>query len=137
MNTAWHTVLVGLPLLLAHLAVTTGLLMGGVGLYVALAPYRQLQLVRQGNIAAAIVLSGQTLALAIALSVMMASRVNLPNILLWGVVTIIVQLAMNAGARLLIIRLPAVIERGEIAPSLMLACGQIAAGILNAAALNG
>jgi putative membrane protein len=136
-NAAWNSVLVGLPSLLIHLAVATGLLIGGVTLYVSIAPYHELRLIRQGNVAAAIVLSGQVLALTIPLSFMMASSINLPNIVLWGAVTIVLQFIVAAAARLLISHLPQSIERGEITPALVLACGQIVAGILNAAAVVG
>jgi uncharacterized membrane protein YjfL (UPF0719 family) len=34
-------------------------------------------------------------------------------------------------------RLPAAIERGDVAPALVLAAAQISAGILNAAAMSG
>jgi putative membrane protein len=136
-TSAWQSILAGLPILLVHLAVTTGLLIGGVALYVSLAPYRELKLIREGNIAAAIVLSGQTLALAIPLAAMMAHSVSVPDIVLWGLVTVVLQFIAIAAARLLIRHLPDLIERGEVAPALVLACGQVVAGILNAAALSG
>jgi hypothetical protein len=66
MNAVWHGVLIGLPILLIHLTVTTALLIGGVAIYVyAAAPYREIEQIREGNVAAAIVLSGQILAIAI------------------------------------------------------------------------
>lgn len=136
MANAWLSVIAGLPVLLVHLAVTTALLLGGLSIYVVFAPYRELELVREGNPAAAIVLSGQTLALAIPLAVMMANSVNVPDIVLWGVITILLQFIAIVAARLSIHHLPALIERGEIAPALVLACAQIAAGILNAAAMS-
>lgn len=137
MATAWESILAGLPVLLVHLAVTTGLLMGGVALYILVAPYRELELIRAGNVAAAVVLSGQALALAIPLSVMMAHSVNVPDIVLWGLVTIILQFIAIVAVRLSIHHLTALIKQGEIAPALVLACGQVVAGILNAAALSG
>jgi putative membrane protein len=136
-TTAWESVLAGLPILLVHLALTTGLLIGGIALYVSLAPYRELKLIRAGNVAAAVVLSGQTLALAIPLAAMMAHSVSAPDIVLWGLVTIILQYVALIATRLLIPHLPALIARGEVAPALVLACGQVVAGILNAAAMSG
>jgi putative membrane protein len=136
-TTAWESVLAGLPILLVHLALTTGLLIGGIALYVSLAPYRELKLIRAGNVAAAVVLSGQTLALAIPLAAMMAHSVSAPDIVLWGLVTIILQYVALIATRLLIPHLPVLIARGEVAPALVLACGQVVAGILNAAAMSG
>jgi putative membrane protein len=136
MTSAWNSVLAGLPILLVHLALTTGLLMAGIVGYVLFAPYRELELIREGNVAAAIVLSGQTLALTIPLSAMLATSVSIPDIALWGVITILLQFIVIIAVRLSIHHLTALIRRGEIAPAVVLACGQIAAGILNAAALS-
>jgi len=137
MNAAWESVVAGLPFLLVHLAVTTALLIGGVAIYVTAAPFRELKLIRQGNIAAAIVLAGQTLALAIPLAVMMAQSANVPDIILWGVVAIIVQFIAVVAANLSIPNLRAAIGRGEIGPALVLVTAQLAAALLNAAALSG
>jgi len=135
-NSAWNSVLAGLPILLVHLALTTGILMAGIAGYILFAPYRELELIREGNVAAAIVLSGQTLGLTIPLAAMLASSVSVPDILLWGAITIVLQFAAIAAVRLSIHHLPALIKKGEVAPAVVLACGQIAAGILNAAALS-
>ena len=136
MNAAWESVVAGLPFLLVHLAVTTALLFGGVAIYVAAAPFRELKLIRQGNVAAAIVLAGQTLALTIPLATMMAQSVNVPDILVWGFVAIVVQFVAVVAAKLSIPHLPAAIGRGEIGPALVLATAQLAAALLNAAALS-
>ena len=136
-SSAWQSILAGLPILLVHLAVTTGLLVGGVALYVGLTPYRELEFIREGNIAAAVVLSGQTLAIAVPLAAMMANSVSVSDIVLWGLVTIVLQFIAIAAARLTVHHLPALIQRGEVAPALVLACYQITAGILNAAAVSG
>lgn len=137
MFAAWNSVLAGLPVLLAQLAVTTGLFGVGLVVYVWLTPYRELKLLREGNVAAAIVIVGEMLALVVPLAAMLAHSVNVPDILMWGIITIILQL-IAAGAVALVVRhLPAAIERGEIAPALVLAGAQISAGILNAAAMSG
>ena len=136
MIAVWHSVLIGLPILLIHLTVTTALLICGVGIYVYAAPHRELEQIREGNVAAAIVLSGQTLAIAIPLAAMMANSVNVVDIALWGFVAIILQFIAIVAARLLISQLVLHIMRGDIAAALVLAVGQIAAGLLNAAAMS-
>lgn len=137
MNAAWASVAAGLPVLLVHLAVTTALLLCGVAIYVWTSCYSELEHIRKGNVAAAIVLAGQTLALAIPLATMMARSINVPDILLWGVVAIIVQFVAVVAARLSIPHLPAAIARGEIGPALVLVTAQLTAALLNAAALSG
>jgi putative membrane protein len=136
MNAAWESVVAGVPILLVHLAVTTSLLVCGVTIYVTVAPYREFELIRKGNVAAAIVLSGQTVALAIPLAVMMANSVSVPDIVLWGLVAIILQFVAIVAARLSIPHLPAAIRRGEISAAIVLVTAQLAAALLNAAALS-
>lgn len=134
---AWNSVVAGLPILIIHLATTTGLFFVGVAIYVWVTPYREMALIRAGNVAAAITLSGQMLALAIPLGAMLAHSVSVPDIVLWGLVAIVLQLIAFAVVAIVIRNLPQAIERGDVAPALVLACGQIVAGILNAAAMSG
>jgi len=137
MIAAWNSVLAGLPILVLQLAVTTAIFCVGLLVYFSLTPYRELQLLREGNVAAAIVLAGEMLALAVALGAMLAHSVSLPDIVLWGFVAIILQLIAAGAVALVLRRLPAAIERGDIAPALVLAAAQLSAGILNAAAMSG
>lgn len=136
-STAWDSILAGLPILVVHLVVTIVLLFAGVAFYIFFAPYHELELIRQGNVAAAIVLSGQSLALAIPLAAMMEYSVNVPDIVLWGLATIFLQFIAIVAVRLSIHHLTTLIRRGDIAAALVLASAQVAVGILNAAALSG
>ena len=137
MIAAWNSVVAGFPVLLTHLGITTALFLAGVAIYVWLTPYKEITLIRAGNNAAAITLSGQMLALVIPLGSMMAHSVSVPDIVLWGIVTVILQLIAFAAVAIVIRHLPQAIERGETASALVLACGQIVAGVLNAAAMSG
>lgn len=137
MLAAWNSVVAGFPVLLVQLATTTLLFIIGLAIYIWLTPYRELKLIREGNVAAAIVLSGQMLALAIPLGGMLAHSVNLADIVLWGVVAVVLQLIAFAAAAILLRDLRHAIERGEIASALVLAAAQIVAGIFNAAAMSG
>jgi putative membrane protein len=134
---AWNSVVAGLPVLVLQLAVTTGVFLVGLVIYFSLTPYRELQLLRDGNVAAAVVLAGEMLALVVPLAAMLAHSVNVPDIVLWGIVAIILQLIAAAAVAVVLRRLPAAIERGEIGPALVLAAAQLSAGILNAAAMSG
>jgi putative membrane protein len=134
---AWNSVLAGLPVLIIHLAVTTGMFVVGLAIYLWVTPYHEVQLVRRGNVAAAITGSGAMLALAVPLSAMLANSVSVPDILLWGVVAIVLQLIAFAAVALVFRELSQAIERGDIAPALVLAATQLSTGILNAAAMSG
>ena len=137
MIAAWNSVVAGLPVLLLQLGVTTGLFVLGLGIYVWVTPYREIELIRAGNPAAAVTLAGEMLALGIPLAAMMAHSVNIPDILLWGIVAIVLQLIAFGAVAILIPGLAAAIRRGEVASALVLASGQVVAGILNAAAMSG
>jgi len=134
---AWNSVVAGFPVLLLQLGVTTAIFVAGVVIYCLLTPYRELRLLREGNIAAAVVVAGEMLALAVPLAAMMAHSVNVWDILLWGIVAIVLQLVAAGVVALVIRRLPAAIERGEVGPALVLVSAQLSCGILNAAAMSG
>lgn len=137
MIAAWNSVLSGFPVLIAHLALTTGIFVAGLALYIWVTPYHELRLVRQGNIAAAVSLSGAILALAVPLSATMANSVSVPDILLWGSMSVVLQLIAFGVVALLFRDLPRSIDRGDVAPALVLAAVQLATGLLNAAAMSG
>ena len=79
MIAAWDSVVAGLPVLLIQLATTTGLFLAGLVVSAWGTPFREIQLIRDGNIAAAITLSGQMLALAIPLAAMMRTASACPT----------------------------------------------------------
>ena len=138
MLAAWNSVVAGFPVLLTQLAATTPCSSSSASpIYIWVTPYREVKLIRDGNVAAAITLSGQMLALAIPLGSMLAHSVNLADILLWGIVAVLLQLIAFAAVAILVRHLPKAIERGEIASALVLAAAQIVAGIFNAAAMSG
>ena len=137
MLSAWHSVQIGVPVLLVHLALTTGLLLVGLAIYLRFAHCRELELLREGNIAAAVVFGGQMLSLAIPLSAMLASSVNVPDIVLWGVITVVLQFVALFCLRRLLPGLPDSVAQGKVAPAVVYACGQLTAGLITAAALAG
>ena len=137
MLAAWNSVMAGFPALVTQLALTTLLFVIGLVIYIWLTPYRELRLIRDGNVAAAITLSGEMLALAIPLGGMLAHSVSLADVLLWGIVTVILQLIAFGAAAVLVRGLSKAIERGEVASALVLATAQVVAGIFNAAAMSG
>ena len=69
-----------------------GLLIVGIFVYMAVTPFRERELLRAGNTAAATVLGGALVALAIPLAALLATTGPLLDILVWGVVAVILQL---------------------------------------------
>jgi len=76
----------GLPVLVEQFAATIALLGIGIACYMLLTPFSERRMVRQGNVAAGIVVAGTLVALAIPLAATLASSALTLDILLWGVV---------------------------------------------------
>jgi putative membrane protein len=68
---------------------------------------------------------------------MLASSVNVPDILLWGFITVVLQFVAIFCLRRLLPGLPDCVLQGKVAPALVYACGQLVTGLMTAAALTG
>jgi putative membrane protein len=127
----------GFPVLLLHLCVTLAMLAGGVVLYTFTTPHKDFALVKSGNLAAAISLSGATLGLAIPLAFCMAASVSVGEIVIWGVLAVIIQILVFRVCDLLLRDLSTRIEAGELAPAVLLAGIKLSVAAINAAAISG
>jgi len=88
----------GLPVLIGQLAATLALLGIGMACYMALTPFNEWRLVREGNVAAGIVVAGTLVALALPLAATLASSGVVLDIVLWGLVALVIQLATFVAA---------------------------------------
>jgi putative membrane protein len=127
----------GLPVLVLQFAVTLALLAIGAVVYMALTPFNERELIAAGNTAAGIVLAGTLVALAIPLAATLATSSITLDILIWGVVALVIQLATFRLAALFIPGLRGMIERGNVAAACVLTGIQLAVALLNAGAMAG
>jgi putative membrane protein len=137
MNSIFGTLQQGLPVLVGQLVATLVILGIGIACYMMLTPFDERRLVREGNVAAGIVLAGTLIALAIPLAATLASSVFMLDIILWGLVALAIQLLTFVVAITIIRGLRAMIEAGNIAAALVLIGVQIAVALLNAGAMSG
>jgi putative membrane protein len=137
MDPVIQSFLTGFPVLLLHFAVTLAILAAGVALYHLITPYHELRLIGGGNTAAAISFSAAIVGLAIPLAVCMATSVNVWDIVLWGVVTLLIQLLAFRIGDALLKDLPTRIESGEIGAAVLVLGIKIAIALINAAAVAG
>ena len=93
MDGAIQSFLSGIPFLLTHFGVTIVMLVVGAFIYIKITSHDEMALIRDGNNAAAVSLSGAILGLAIPLAFCMANSVNVYDIVIWGLVTLVIQLA--------------------------------------------
>jgi putative membrane protein len=103
----------------------------------AITPFHEAKLIREGNAAAGIVLAGTLIALAIPLAATLATSRFALDILIWGIVALVLQLLVFAAATLMIRGLRGMIEAGNVAAAWMLVGLQIAVALLNAGAMAG
>ncbi len=127
----------GLPVLAGQFAATLALLGIGMACYITLTPFNEWRLVQEGNVAAGIVVAGTLVALAMPLAATLATSFNVLDIVLWGLVALVIQLATFFAATASLRGLRAMIEAGNVAAALVLIGIQLAVALLNAGAMAG
>ena len=120
---------------LIYFAVALVLLIAFTLVYTKVTPYNEIALIREGNTAAAISLSGALLGFAMPLASSVANAVNLIDLALFALLATVVQLIVFVFARMLMPGLTSSIEGGNVAKATFLAGVSVAVGMLNAAAL--
>jgi putative membrane protein len=127
----------GFPVTLLHAGVTTLILFLGAGLYILLTPHREIALIREGNAAAAVSLSGVLVGLAIPLAVSLHASTSMIEIGVWGASTVMVQLLLFRLVDMLLRGLPQRIQEGEVAAAVLMVGGKIGTALIIAAAVAG
>lgn len=125
----------GLPMLLLQFVLVLALLVAGIFIYMAITPFHERELLRNGNPAAATVLGGALVALAIPLAALLATTGAVLDILVWGVVAVLLQLLTVAIVSHLFRAMRVMIEAGQVAGAIPLVAAQLSIGLLNAAAM--
>jgi len=136
MDPVIQSFLAGFPVVMLHSSVTLLILGGGVFLYIKITPYNEIALIKDANTAAAVSLSGAIVGLAIPLAFAMASSIGVFEILIWGPVTLILQLVAYRVTDLLLRDLPDRIIAGEVGPAILLVSIKLAVAAINAAAVT-
>ncbi|MEG0822695.1 MAG: DUF350 domain-containing protein [Burkholderiaceae bacterium] len=128
--------LAGLPAFALYFGLALVLLAAFLTIYVRLTPYREIELIRGGNVAAAASLGGALIGFALPLASSIANSVSLVDMLIWAVVALAVQLLAYLAARLLVPAIAANVSDGQLASGVFLGAVAVALGILNAAAMT-
>jgi putative membrane protein len=105
-------------------------------IYTAITPQKEFTLIREGNMAAACSLGGSLLGFVLPLSSAIIHSVDFPDMVIWGGVALVVQLAVFFILRLVFRSLPAGIEKGVVSDGVLLGVFSLAVGILNAACMT-
>ena len=129
-------VLAGLPAFLLYFALGLLLLAAFLAIYVAVTPYKEIALIREGNAAAAISLGGATIGYVLPLSRAIAQSVSVVDMLAWGGVALVAQVVVYFIVARAVPRFPEASRAGRVSAATFLAALAIAVGLLNAAAMT-
>lgn len=125
-----------LPSFLAYFGGALGLVAVFLFVYDKFTPYPEFQMIGEGNVAAAISMGGAVLGFAMPLASVIAHSVGWLDMIVWGVVALVVQLAVYAAARVFAKQLITHIKSGHVAPATALATASLTVGLLNAACIT-
>lgn len=117
---------------LAYLATAVLLLAICLTAYLWVTPYRELALVREGNVAAALSLGGAALGLALPIGSAIYFTGDLKEMALWAAIGCAMQFILFQVMR----RQAMSIEQGNVAAGVLLSCLSLATGLLVAACIS-
>ena len=126
----------GIDEFLLYLVAALALLAVFICIYIWITPYKELTLIRQGNVGAAASLSGTVLGFAIPLAHAVAQSVNLAEMAMWGAIALAVQLLVFFVCTRLMPGITRDIAAGKAAPGVFIGSLSLASGILNAACMT-
>ena len=104
--------------------------------YLWVTPYDELKLIKDGNIAAALSLSGAVLGFTFPLAAAIQHSVHPWDMMLWGFIAASVQLLVYVAVRYSLLNVTRRISEGQVATGIVLAAISMSAGILNAACMT-
>src|ERR1700675_1588900 len=126
----------GFPDFLLYFVLALALLALFVAVYVRVTSYREIELIRDGNVAASISLSGAVIGFVLPLASAIAHSVSPLDMVVWGVIALLVQIVVYAVVSRLVPHFREAIEAGRAAPAMLLAALSVSVGILNAASMS-
>jgi putative membrane protein len=125
-----------LPAFVAYLALGVFYFVAFVVTYIWITPQREMALIREGNLSAAISLGGAAIGFVQPLASAIAHSVSLADLAVWGLVAWAVQLLTHFVLRLIVRDLRARIEADVRSVALFVAIVAACVGTLNAAAMT-
>jgi len=125
----------GFPDFILQLAVALGLFVASLIIYVLMTPHKELALIRAGNPSAALAFAGVVVGLAIPLGSCLAYAFGLWDLVIWGVVTLLLQLLAFRFADMFLRGLPRRIAEGDVAAAVFLMSVKIGIALIISGAI--
>jgi putative membrane protein len=104
--------------------------------YLRITPYDEVKLIKDGNIAAALGLSGALLGFTLPLAAAIANATHPWDMMLWALIAAVVQLLVYVAVRYSLLNVSRRIPEGQVATGIVLGAVSVSAGILNAACMT-
>ena len=127
----------GFPWLIFYLMVVTVIYIAGLYIYVKLTPHKELELVQNGNMAAAVTFSALVISLALPLAACMINKISLFDVAIWGLLSLFLQLFLFRLTDAIFKGMPQRIIDNEVPAAIVLAAFKIAGSIILAFAIAG
>lgn len=137
METALNSLAAGLPWLIFYLLVVTVIYLLGIIIYIYLTPHKELALVQEGNMAAAISFSALVIGLALPLAACLVNKFGLIDVAIWGTVSLFLQLFLFRITDAVFRGMPERIEANEVPAATVLAAFKLSGSLLLAVAIIG
>lgn len=137
MHPALDSLASGLPNLILYLLVVTVIFVISLTVYAKMTPHKEIQLIQENNVAAAISFSAVIMGLALPLAACMVLRIGLLDVAIWGSVSALLQMTLFRLTDLILSDLPERIQNGEVASATVLASFKLAGSIVLAFAIAG
>ena len=107
-----------------------------MAIYLTITPHKEIRLIRDGNVAAALSLGGAALGFTLPLASVIIHSVSLLDMVVWSAVALVVQVVVFFALSLGFRQFSRRIEAGNKAAGLTAGCASLAVGILNAASMS-
>ncbi|MBN2974547.1 DUF350 domain-containing protein [Pseudomonas lactucae] len=104
--------------------------------YTRLTPHKEFELIRAGNVSAAVALGGAIIGFAIPASNVIAYSISILDFVVWALIAAIVQLLAFLVTSLVLKGTSARIKKGELAAGIYVAAVAFSVGMLNAACMT-
>ncbi len=137
MHPSLESLATGFPYLILYLSLVSAIYVVGLTVYVKLTPHKEIELIRENNIAAAISFSGLVVGLALPLAACLVMKIGLIDVLVWGTVSTLLQLFLFRVSDKIFVGISQRIEDGEVAAATVLAAFKLAGSIVLAFAIAG
>lgn len=121
---------------LVYAGLSIAFLYGYMIVYQWITPYDELKLIKEGNVAAALSLSGSVLGFTLPLAAAIIHSLHPWDMMLWGVIAAAVQLLVYVAVRYTLLNVTRRIPDGQVATGIVLGTISVSAGILNAACMT-